>query len=250
MFGNLNNDGLEKSEDRLGGGRQAFDADIYAAKIKLMYGIKSSGGAMGVELLLDLDGKEYKETIYVTSGDTKGNKNYFEKDGKKYPMPGFTVVNDLVMAATGGKELKDLEFEDRTVKVYNFEKRTEENKVVQHAPELIDAEVLVAITNTAKNKQKKNDSTGEYEDVIPAVIIHENSIAKVFDATSKRTVREALDGKDEAQFHDEWLKKNQGVVYDKVTTKPGEGAAAGGPPKAAAGTQAPAKSGSTLFGKK
>lgn len=248
MFGNLKNDGLEKQEDRLGGGFTPFSTNVYAAKIKMMYGMESSGGAMGVELLLDIGGKEYNETIYVTSGKEKGQKNYFEKDGKKYPMPGFTTVNDLALVVTG-KELNQLDFEDRIVEAWDRDAGKKVNKTVQAATDLIGAEILVAIQEVIENKQKRNDATGNYEDV-PGETRTSNNIAKVFTA-DKRTVREVLDevAEGEGKFHDDWLKKNEGVAYDKTKKGGANNGTAGGPPKAGA-TQAPAKEGKALFGKK
>lgn len=48
----------------------------------------------------------------------------------------------------------------------------------------------------------------------------ENSIAKVFHPVSNKTVPE-VKAQQEASFHDAWLEKNKGQVYDKTTkTKP------------------------------
>lgn len=247
MFGNLSQEGLEKQEDRLGGGGFIFPSNVYEAKIKMFYGIESSGGAMGVELVLDIDGKEYSETVYVTSGKEKGQKNFFEKDGKKYPMPGFTTINDIVLVSTG-KELKDLEFEDRVVEAWDRDAGKKVNKTVQAAPELFGVDLLVAIQQVKENKQKKNDATGKYEDV-DGEFRDSNNIVKVF-AQDKRTVRETLDEEETASFHDAWLEKNKDKTYDKTKKASGNAAAAGGPPKATGGGNAPAKSGAALFGRK
>ena len=67
LFGNLKADGLEETQDRLGG-YSPFDTDIYTGKIKMAYADKSDSGAQNVNLVVDINGKEYRETVYITIG--------------------------------------------------------------------------------------------------------------------------------------------------------------------------------------
>lgn len=66
LFGNLKSDGLEQTQDRLGGGYQPKETDIYTGKIKALYAGKSAGGAQSVSLILSLaDGSEYLSLIHI-----------------------------------------------------------------------------------------------------------------------------------------------------------------------------------------
>lgn len=247
MFGNLTTEGLEKNEDRLGGA-PSFPTNIYTGIIKQFYGIVAKSEAKGVELIVEIDGKEYRETLYVTGGKDKGGTNFWtDKNGKKHQLPGFAVVNDICLA-TVGKELKDMAFEDREVKVYNFEEKREERKAVPTAIDLIGETISLAIIETKENKQKKGDD-GKYYDVAGETRLV-NHIDKVFNTESRKTVTEAL-GDKEAEFWDKWLEKNKDVQRDKTTASSGNGGSAGGPPKRTnAAPSEPAKSGNALFGKK
>lgn len=247
MFKDLTTEGLEKNEDRLGGA-PSFPTDIYTGKIKQFYGITAKSGAKGIELIVDMDGKEYRETVYVTSGKEKGGTNYYtDPQGNKRQLPGFAVANDICLCVLG-KELKDVDFEDREVKVYNFETKREERKAVPTAVDLIGETISLAIIETKENKQKKGDDNKYYD--VPGETRTTNHIDKVFNTESRKTVTEALNEK-EAEFWDKWLEKNQGVQRDKTSNAAGSAGNAGGPPrKAPGGSPEPAKAGNALFGKK
>ena len=66
VFGNLSNDGLEQTQDRLGG-FNVRETDVYEATIKVAYAGQSAGGARNVTLVVNLPDGEYSETIYVTN---------------------------------------------------------------------------------------------------------------------------------------------------------------------------------------
>lgn len=247
MFKNLNTEGMEQQEDRLGGGFSKLATDSYTGVIKQFYGMKSEGGAEGVVLILDINGQEYRENIYATN---KKGENFYTKDGKKYQLPGFITLNDLALC-TVGKQLSELEWEEKQVKQYNFEKRAEETKAAQVAIELIGETVTVAIVNTLKNKQEKN-AQGAYVDVAGGDR-EENHIEKVFNTESLLTVREAIDQKEVAEFHPQWVEKNKGQQRDKRSLKDGQtGGTAGAPPKSNGGQSSapPTSTGSGLFKKK
>ena len=97
LFNNLSSDNLEKQGDSLGG-FSLFESGLYDGTVKLAYADKYDSGAMFVALTLELGGKEYRETITITN---KKGENFYLKDGKKMPLPGFTQINDLVLLITG-----------------------------------------------------------------------------------------------------------------------------------------------------
>lgn len=247
LFGNLKSDGLEETSDRLGG-YSPFDTDIYTGKVKMAYADKSDGGAQNVNLVIDIGGKEYRETVYVTN--KKGENFFINKDDKtkKVPLPGFTIIDDLCLCTTE-KPLSDQEVEDKVVKIYDYEARKELPKSVPVLVEVIGKTVSLAIVRVLENKQAKN-SSGVYEPTAETREI--NTITKVFHTESKMTMVEARNGEEVGKFWDSWLERNKGQVADKRTIKDGQagapkGAKAGGPPTQ---TAAPAPARQSLFGKK
>jgi hypothetical protein len=246
LFGKLTSEGLEKSQDRLGG-FSPLDSGVYIAKIKALYAGQSSGGAMSITLLAELqNGKEYRETVYVTN---KEGKNFFlNKDDrtKKVPLPGFTVADDLCLIATG-KPLAEQDTEEKVINVYDYETKKELPKSVPMIVEAIGQEVSLGIIKQVVNKNVKQGT--EY--VATAETREENFIDKVFHPTLRLSVAEARNGQDEPKFQEAWVARNKDQVRDKRTIKDGEAGAAsnGRPPKAgaapAAGAQTARKS---LFG--
>ena len=234
---------MEKSEDRLGG-FSPLNSDIYIATVKNFFAGESKGGAMSLTLIADVGGgKEYRETVYITN---KQKENYFiqKGSGKKSPLPGFTVANDICLIATG-KELNELETEEKIVKVWDPETKTEQPKSVPVVTEVIGQKVALGILRQLENKNEKG-SDGEYH---PTPETREsNIIDKVFHPEAKMTVAEARDGKKTSEFWDAWLKKNQGQTRDRRELKDdGKVGGKSSPPTGGKGEQAaPRKS---LFGK-
>jgi len=249
IFGKLTSDGLEQTQDRLGGGYQPLDSDIYTGTIKTAYAGQAASGAMSVTLLVDLaDGREYRETLYVTN--KKGENFFISEAKKKVPLPGFTVVDDLCLIATG-KPLAEQETEEKVVKVYDREAQAEVPKSVPMLMALLGQPVALGVIKQIVNKNEKQGD--EY--VPTAETREENYIDKVFHPELKLTVAEARNGQDKATFWDAWGERNKGQTRDKRTIKDGAASAPAGrtstakpgtPP--AAGGQQPARQ--SLFGKK
>lgn len=242
LFGNLKSEGLEESQDRIGG-FQPLETDIYTGVIKAMYAGKSAGGATSVSIILDTNGKEYRETFYVTN--KKGENFFLNKDDKtkKVPLPGFTLVDDICMV-TSGKPLSEQNTEEKVIKLYDFDARKELPKGVQMLVDCIGLEVSLGILKELHNKNEK--SGDEY--VATAEVIERNATDKVFHTETHMTVAEARSGAEKAQFWESWTERNKGNVRDRRTIKDGQaGKPVGGPPKAGGSKEAPRKS---LFGNK
>ncbi len=239
LFGNLTSDGLEESQDRLGG-FTTFDSDIYKGKIKVAYAGKSDGGARNVTLVIDFSGKEYRETVYVTS--KKGENFYMTKSEppKKAPLPGFTTIDDICLAVTG-KTLSDQDSEEKVVKIWDFDASAELPKNVPVLTELTGQDVCLGILKILENKSEKQGD--EY--VVTADTREINIIDKVFHAEKRFTVAEARQGLEAPVFYDKWLEKNKGNTVDRRKLKDGQGGTSGKPggaaPKAGE-TSAPKKS--------
>lgn len=248
LFANLKKDGLEKTEDRLGGGFQPLETDIYTMTIKGFYAGQSDGGAKCINIVaLREDGKEYRETVYITN---KAGENFFlNKDdkSKKVPLPGFTTIDDICLVTTG-KDLSEQLFEEKTIMVYDFDARKDLPKVVMQAVDVVGEKVDLGIYQIQEPKNEKNDQTGNYEPTDK--IMTKNVIRKVWNTEARMTVAEAQNGVEEqGVFWAKWQETHKGKVDDSKVKSAGKGTPAkGGPPMASkpAG-DAPKKS---LFGNK
>ena len=242
LFENMTNDGLEEAQDRLGGGF-LLETDAYEAVIKVAYAGQSQGGARNVTIVAEAGGKEYRETIYFTN--KKGENFFLNKDDntKKVPLPGFTLIDDLCLVATG-EGLAAQETEEKQVKVWDSEQKKEVPKAVPVLTALIGKKVGLTIVKSTVNV---NEKVGN--DYVPtAKTRDENNIDKVFDIDSRMTVAEARDGR-EAGFIDAWVEKNKGQTRDKTTKADNDNGRTGRPGAAPQAGSAPAGTRS-LFGAK
>lgn len=256
IFGNLGTEGHEETNDRVGG-FAAKDTDAYLAKVKMAYADKAQSGAQNVNLVLDLGGSEYSETIYITN--KKGENFFHPKDGngnpdttKKVPLPGFTTVDDLCLMISG-KPLNQQDTEEKIVKIYDYDEKKEVPKSKHVLVDLIGGEVYVGLVRQTVDKNKKNETTGDYEPT--GETRDENVIEKVFHYPSKVTVVEAREaqkaGKDaEATFYDKWVETNKGKTRNKSKGASGQGGNNGRPGSAPQGNGGGASKTPSLFGGK
>lgn len=233
LFATLKTDGLEQSEDRLGG-YAPKKTSIYTATIKALYAGASSGGAQNLTLIATLaDGSEYRETVYITN--KKGENFWIDtKNGnKRMPLPGFTLMDDLCLV-TDGKPLAEQEATEKVINIYDKDAGKELPKPVQMLMDVVGKQVSLAIQLV---KENKNEQNGAGEWVPTAEERVSNSIAKVFHTETKMTTAEARNGLTAGEFWDAWLERNEGKEVDKRTIKDGAAAPAG---KGAPAKSAPA----------
>lgn len=248
-FANLNTEGMEESQDRLGGGFQPRASGAYDLKIKAFYAGAADSGAKYVALIAEDGSGEYRETIYVTN---KQGENWFlNKDDKtkKVPLPGFTTIDDICQV-TVGKSLADLAWEEKVIKLYDFDAKKELPKSVMMATEMLGQEVTLGLLQTLKNKGVKQPD-GSYIDGPEERT--EVNIGKVFHTGTKMTVAEARAGKEQAEFFEQWVARNKDAVIDKRTIKDGAGgkvAQKGAPTAAGAAASGGAPVTKSLFGNK
>ena len=219
LFNNLSSDNLEKQGDSLGG-FSLFESGLYDGTVKLAYADKYDSGAMFVALTLELGGKEYRETITITN---KKGENFYLKDGKKMPLPGFTQINDLVLLITGN-DLSQLKTEKQTHKVYDFQKRSEVAKELDCLTDIMGKPITVGIIKRTVNKQEK-DGNGVYQPINEKR--DENVIDKFFHAESGKTVNEFKEGVASGTFKEAWGKKNTGVTQDRYKEQSDQGKSGG-----------------------
>lgn len=233
---------LEEEQDRVGGASRTLDSDIYKFEILAAYMGKSASEATSVSFILKdkKSGTEFKPTIYVTSGKAKGCKTYYTKKdeaaGKEtnYPLPGFLVANGMCELTTG-TALSEQETEEKVVKIYNFDSKSEVPTKVQMLVNLVGKEVYAAVLRQTVDKTKETSpgsgvraATGETRD--------ENEIDKVFCAregyehmTQTEIKAKRADDTVEASFFKTWLEANQGKTRNKA--KGGGAGTAGAPGK-------------------
>jgi hypothetical protein len=221
LFGNATSElaGSEKEKDVLGG-RTLLPTGVYEGTLDVAYITKSPGGATAFNLVIDIGGKKVRDQIYVTN--RAGGVTY-TKDGKKFPLPGYSLINALAKL-TAGKEIPQLEFEKKLVKVYNFEQRKEVPTEVEVAVELVGQPVKLGIEQHRENKNAK-DQAGNY---VPTAEIREfNTVTRVFHAQTGQTASE-YNAQAPAEFLALWAKEYDGKVIDKTAKGPVAPAPSGG----------------------
>lgn len=234
MLANLTtSDDIAPETDRVAG-RQLLDAGVYAAKIKMAYLQKSSGGALGMTIVFELDGgQELRTTQYLTGGDKKGNLNYYtDKQGNKQYLPGFNLGNSLAMLTTG-KELSKLAQEDRLVNIYDFTAKAEKPTSVPVIVDLIGEEINVGVLRVLEDKMGKDDQGGYT--VYTGETRESNEVDKFFCAKPKflnMTTAEIRGKAEKAVYIDTWTKDNAGQVRDKTNKDAAKQGGAAGAPKA------------------
>ena len=205
---------IKQDEERDVIAGQKLATGIYPMKLKLVYLDQSKGGAHNVNIVGEINGLPYNETIYLTN--RAGNNFYLDKKtGDKRLMPGFSQVSNMC-ELLAGKKLGAMAMETKLIKVYDYTEKTEvpvERKVLT---ELLGMLTYPAIYNIKENKQVDNGS-GKYIDDPTGAHRDKNEISKWFDS-EKRTLPEKKASKD-AKFYKDWEKSHTGKVrnnYKKV----------------------------------
>lgn len=233
-------DSITQEKDSVGG-NSALDSGLYTCKVVMAYLNKAASGALGMVLTLKTaENREFRQTLWMTSGTAKGGKNYYEKDGEKHFLPGYNHANGLCVLAAN-KEVPKMETETKVVKVYSPEAKAEVPTKVEVFTELLGKEILVGLLKQKVDKTVKLDSgiyvpTGEFRE--------ENEIDKLFRASDRMTTAEIRANATEAGFAETWATKWTGKTKDRSKGVVA-GAGNSGMPAAAGGTKKPATS---LFG--
>lgn len=239
MLSNMKSEGLEGQEDRLGG-FQLKTTDLYPAKIKLAYLVESKKGAYGLNLIFSINNADYRERTIWFTNQNKENY-YFTKDDKgnatktKAQLPGFVLVNNLCRLAIG-KELHEIQEEEKVIKVYDADEKKEIPKAMPVLTELHGAEVLLAIVEKTVNKTVLNDNTGKYDAI--AETTEQNEIEHVFHLETRASMNE-VDAYTKAEnegktpppfdFANQWEERYKGKKRDARTIRDGDTPKSGRP---------------------
>ena len=188
---------------------------------------------MSIHCIFDIDGSEYRETLYLTNKE--GKPYYTDKDGAKHNVAGF-LNGDALALLTTGKPLADCAMERKVVKLYNFEQKKDIPTEVDCLTALIGQKVKLGVLQEVSFKSAKQPD-GSYKET--AETREANVIDKVFHATSGKTVNEFRAKVAEAEFMPKWAEKWTGKVKDKTA---GKTPTAGDPRTAQAATAKPTTS--------
>lgn len=243
LSGLTTDESINNEKDTLGGGG-ALDTDLYKSTITMAYLNKSKGGALGLNIHFKTDqGREFRQTLWISSGDAKGNKNYYEnKQGERNYLPGFLHA-DAICLLTLQKGITEMDTEEKVVNVYSPEAQAEVPTKVECLVDLINEEVVVALQKQIVDKRQKADD-GSYQPT--GETREENEIDKIFRASDGMTTAEIRAKAEEATFVHSWKEKWQGKTRDRSTGAAG-GAKAGAPKAAGAAAGGTSKPRQSLF---
>ena len=128
---------IQSEKDSVGASFGPVDSGLYNSTVMLAYLKTAASGALALELELKSDaGQIIRQTLWMTSGTAKGGKNYYEKDGEKYFLPGFLHANAMALLSVG-KEISELDTETKLVKIYSAEAKAEVPTKVEVVMDLI-----------------------------------------------------------------------------------------------------------------
>jgi hypothetical protein len=106
---------LQKKFDEANDGFK--EGEIHDVQIRLAYLGDYDSGAKYFAIEFEKENGQrdnIRETI--TSGDEKGNKAYYEKDGKKYPLPGINKINSILK--TVGTNILEIKPTDTVIEIF------------------------------------------------------------------------------------------------------------------------------------
>lgn len=212
----LPDDTKSQSIERTGG--FLWDSGVYDANVEMVYMDQAQSGAVSFNVVMKNDqGKSLKESFYIRSGNAKGNKTYYEKDGVKYPLPGYAVANSLCIAALGqglaAVMSNSANIEKKQVMIYD---PAQSKEVAQERPVIMalrNVKVKVAVHQIKEDKTAKNQA-GQY---VPTGEARSKNECKFFGNTAGFSSEEIENGVTEAAVFDTWSKQNTGAVIDKTS---------------------------------
>jgi hypothetical protein len=186
------------------GGSFVKPTGLYASRVDMAYLGKSKKGAMSLNLHLKLlgDNSIVRQTLWITSGDAKGNKNFYtDKNGLKRLLPGMLDA-DQIATITADKPMATLTPEEKTIKLWNYDTSSEEPTKVHALTEMIGQDLLVGLHKVRDNKVKLVE--GKYIDL--KADRNFNELDKVF-YPDGFSVTEKLAEASEAVFNGKWAAK-------------------------------------------
>lgn len=221
-------DSIQTERDSVGASFGPVDSGLYNMTITLAYLKTAASGALALALELKSDaGQVVRQDFWMTSGTAKGGKNYYEKDGEKRYLPGFTMANSLSLL-TVGKEIGQHETETKVINLYSAEAKAEVPTKVEMFTDLLGKEIIAGVIRQTVDKNVK-DAAGNY--VPSGETRDENEVDKFFRVRDRMTTAEIRAQAEQASFIDTWNEKWAGKVRNKAKGASGTS----GAPKPGAG---------------
>jgi serine/threonine-protein kinase RIO1 len=236
-LGSIGTDVEQPSTDTLGGGF-ILNSGLYPMTIDLAYLGETPKGAKSVTLhfkAADGSKKNFRNTIYLTSGKAKGQLHYYlggKNKDKKIILPDRQKAEQLSQITTG-KEFSKLETELKTIKLWNFDAKAEVPTEVEVVTELLNKQILLGVRKIHRNKRIQ-DANGKWEDGPEAETV--NDLHRVY-FPDGLSVGEKNKGVTEPTFVKTWKNKHS-ADYTEELFKVLPGATTLEDPAAAAETEA------------
>lgn len=221
--------------DRIAGeGPRTLESGVYPAKIDLAFLQKSGGGALMMHVHYKTDTAMVKQRFVLTSGDAKGNRNYFtDQEGNQRPLPDLLRAENLAQLACG-KGFGQLSTAEKTVKLWSYEEQSEVPTKKEVVMDLLGKQVQIGVLKVSQNKRAQEN--GNWVDTADKQEV--NEVDKLFGADGK-TLTEAQ-AKEPGTFIDTWKKKFENKVIDKYKPVAGKAPTVGaGPGPSQPSTTAP-----------
>jgi len=210
-----------------GGGGYLWESGVHDVTVKVAYVNQTAGEAKFLNVILSNNNGttgELRENFCIRSGKGKGHKTYYvTKDGKKRPLPGYSIAENMCIAATG----EDLDVcmdsaENKQVNIWNQEQGKAlpaERPVVMS---LVNKTIKVAVHQVIVDKQAP-DANGKWVSTGESKTVNE---CKFFGNMEGKTSEEITKNKPATMF-DKWAEKNTGAVINKSTKGQSSNSAAG-----------------------
>jgi len=152
--------GQDQEERVSSTGSAIKESGVYVGVIKMAKVLQASSGAIGIAIEMETeDGKSARVTEWIQSGDAKGNKTYYEKDGEKYNLPGFTKIKNLNFLINGVFGIPTAE--EKEIKEYDWELKQEVPTKREVIVSWLNRPIGFCIQMTAEDKY--NDETNSVD---------------------------------------------------------------------------------------
>ena len=228
LLDGMTQDVKEKATDSLGGTTFLVDSDLHKFTIEVAYLEKAKSGAIGLQLHLKGNGSFLRQSLWIRSGDAKGNNTYYvNAKGDKQNLPGFSQANQLVqLLIDPAKKIMDMasQTDEKIIKLFNYDAKGDVDTKVEMITDMVGKEVVLGMHKQAVEKTAYNQSTKKYDTVTDtagrAYTVDKNEINKIFDGNGL-TVAEREGGMTEPVFAKQWADKWKDQIVDKTKAKTG-----------------------------
>lgn len=198
---------VQKVVDRVGGS-SAIPSGIYKMKLEYLYSdVAKSGAIMMYGQAILEDGTKYRISECVASGDAKGNKVTYTKDGIEHYLPGYTTINNICLL-TVGEPIDSCQEEEKVLDLYDSELQKTASRKVMCIKGIAKIDINLGIMREIVNKQvKSGDKGNKYINTNETRTI--NTINCVFRGNDNLTVIEIKAGAETSKFFDVWNDANK-----------------------------------------